>query len=272
MFDFFKRNKKYLIAALIFLAFLQFLSYKIKDKQKLSFVDRSFIFLISPMQSLFTSFNNRVSNVFENYINLIDVKKNNKKVLEENKILKMKINDLTEFEVENRELKRMLEFKEEAPFEMQAAAIIARDISSFGKTIRINLGEDDGIKKDMAVIGYDGIVGKIIDVYKTCSDVLLVIDVNSSVDVMIQRTRARGIIRGKQEAPLVLSMDFVSKDDDVVVGDIVITSGMGMIWPKGLMIGEVFDSKRDVEGMFYTINVKPSVNFYRLERVFVVVK
>ena len=117
------------------------------------------------------------------------------------------------------------------------ANVFARDASSWFKTILVDKGEIDGVSRDMAVAVAEGLVGRVIEVFPSAAKVLLITDPNSGVDVIVQRTRAQGIMEGRVEE--FCTLKYVRKMDDVQVGDKVITSGLGGIFPKGLLAGTV---------------------------------
>jgi rod shape-determining protein MreC len=123
------------------------------------------------------------------------------------------------------------------------------------------------VAKDMAVVTSDGVVGRVIEVSLHTAKVLLITDPNSAMDVIVQRSRTQGIMEGKVEEVCVLK--YVQKNEDVQVGDKVITSGLGGIFPKGLMTGTVTRVERKRPGIFQYIEVTPSVDFSRLEEVLI---
>jgi rod shape-determining protein MreC len=131
----------------------------------------------------------------------------------------------------------------------------------------VNKGEKDGAAKDMAVVTSEGVVGRVIEVSLHTAKVLLITDPNSGMDVIVQRSRTQGIMEGKVEEVCVLK--YVQKNEDVQVGDKVITSGLGGIFPKGLMTGTVTKVERKRPGIFQYIEVTPSVDFSRLEEVLI---
>jgi rod shape-determining protein MreC len=131
----------------------------------------------------------------------------------------------------------------------------------------VNKGEKDGVAKDMAVVTSEGVVGRVIEVSLHTAKVLLMTDPNSAMDVIVQRSRTQGIMEGKVEEVCVLK--YVQKNEDVQVGDKVITSGLGGIFPKGLMTGTVTKVERKRPGIFQYIEITPSVDFSRLEEVLI---
>jgi rod shape-determining protein MreC len=180
---------------------------------------------------------------------------------------------LKEAEAENEDLRRLLQFTRSNPHQEYRAAevigrVIGRDPSSFLSYLTIDVGSDRGITSGMPVVTDEGLVGRAIEVGFTSSKVLLVIDGRSSVNALVQRSRASGVVEGVLGGGLV--MKYISQDQPVSVGDVVLTSGLGSSFPKGLVIGQVVAvHQRDIE-MFQQAQVRPTVDLGRLERVLVI--
>jgi rod shape-determining protein MreC len=148
-----------------------------------------------------------------------------------------------------------------------AAEVIGQDPSSWFKSVTLNKGEKDGVRKGMAVISPEGVIGQILKTAPHYSTVLLITDYNSAIDSIIQRTRAKAIVEGKGENRCQLK--YLLRTEEVMVGDVVVTSGLSGNFPKGLMMGEV----RKVEkghGVFQYAELVPSVDLTKLEEVLVI--
>jgi rod shape-determining protein MreC len=133
----------------------------------------------------------------------------------------------------------------------------------------VDKGISAGVKKGMPVVTVEGVVGQVINVSPRYAKVLLATDPNSAVDAIIQRSRALGVIKGDN---LGYRLDYVLKDSAVAKDDLIITSGMGGVFPKGLLIGQVIDIGTDKRGMFHTITVRPAVEFRDLEYVTIILQ
>jgi len=199
---------------------------------------------------------------------------------EENETLKKQVAELLqykqniiEFQRENADLRNLLGFKERSfQYELEAAEVIARDPSNWFNVILIDKGEKHGVKKDMAVITDKGLVGYTISTVSNTSKVVLITDERSSVSAMLQRTRDNGMVKGTIDpAPSgYLKMEFLPQDANLVKGDIVISSGLGGLIPKGVVIGEVAEAKKEPHELMQHAIIKPAVDFLKLERVFVI--
>ena len=148
--------------------------------------------------------------------------------------------------------------------------MVAFDPSGWFQTILIDKGRNDGVVLDMAVVSAEGLVGRVIGVGKHHAKVLLILDGNSAVDAYIQSSRARGVLVGLGRELCLLK--YVQRNEDVQVGDKVISSGMGGVFPKGLLVGTVQGVVRGSSGLFQRVEVEPAVNFSRLEEVMVVIQ
>jgi rod shape-determining protein MreC len=199
---------------------------------------------------------------------------------EENEALRQLANQLMienvqlkEAEVENEDLRRLLQFTRSNPQQEYKAAevigrVIGRDPSSFLSYLTIDVGSEQGVEPGMPVATDEGLVGRTVEVGFSSSKVLLLIDGRSSVNALVQRSRASGVVEGVLGGGLV--MKYISQDESVSVGDVILTSGLGSNFPKGLVIGQVVAMhQRDIE-MFQQAQVRPTVDFDRLERVLVI--
>jgi len=153
---------------------------------------------------------------------------------------------------------------------MIGAEVIGRDPSFWFKSVMIDKGERDGVKKGMAVISPRGVIGQVLKIAPHYATVLLITDYNSAVDCVVERSRAKAIVEGKGENRCQLK--YLLRAEEVAVGDVVITSGLGGNFPKGLMVGEVKKVDKKGHGVFQYAELVPSVDMTRLEEVFVVME
>lgn len=205
----------------------------------------------------------------DQYLFLVNTQKRNEELRNENDALMAKLAVLQETQLENERLRKGLDFQTTVPERLMMAHVVAHDISSDYFGIRIDKGSEDGLKAGMGVISPSGVVGRVLRVTPHFSDVITLLDPDSSVDVIIQRSRARGILSGESKS-LLCTLRYVDKLEDVQVGDSVVASGFGGIFPKGLIAGYVTAVEPDNNGILQTITVKSAVDIYRLEEVFIV--
>lgn len=225
------------------------------------------ISLIAPFQEVVTKTIRFSENLWRHYFFLVSTAKENDKLKKELKNTEKVINDTLEIKLSNDRLRNLLNFQKSTDIEMIACEVIANDPSSLFKTIIIDKGESDGLKRGLPVVVPEGIVGQIIDVSYHYSKVLLVIDSNSAVDALVQRTRARGLIKGSVSGNC--RLDYVLRKLELDVGDILISSGLDGVYPKGLKLGKVSHVVKQNSGIFQETNVTPFVDFQKLEEVLV---
>ncbi|MCJ7545833.1 MAG: rod shape-determining protein MreC [Deltaproteobacteria bacterium] len=224
----------------------------------------------SPWQRAFHWVVGSVRDVFQNYILLVNLKDENSQLQEEVRRLKQENADLKESAQILERLQRLLLLKARVPGAMIAAEVVAYSPSAWLRTIVINKGQRDGVRKGFPVVTLEGVVGKVTRVSSSSSVVLLVIDRNSAVDSLVQRTRTRGILEGEGGGGCYLR--YVSRTEDIQVGDHIVTSGLEGIFPKGLSLGEVAKVEKKAYGLFQEIEVMPSADLGRLEEVMVIVR
>ncbi|MBI5888390.1 MAG: rod shape-determining protein MreC [Deltaproteobacteria bacterium] len=224
---------------------------------------------VSPLQRGVLTIYNSGASLIDDYVYVIGVKDENDALKETVVRLGEENNRLREEILFNARLKEMLPYADAAPFQAAAARITAFSIDGWTRTIVINMGSANGIKKDMAVITPAGIVGRVMETGRGASRVLLSTDPRSNVDIIVQRTRIKGVVEGSGGASLYLK--YIRQLEDVHVGDEIVTSGLSGIYPKGLMVGTVAKIEKGADNFFNVIEVKPSVDIgRRLEEVLVV--
>jgi rod shape-determining protein MreC len=182
--------------------------------------------------------------------------------------LQQENHQMKEMAIANERLQKLLQFREKISSSVIAAEVIGQDPSSWFKSVTINKGEKDGIRKGMAVISHEGVIGQILKTAPDYATILLITDYNSAIDSIVQRTRAKAIVEGKGENRCQLK--YLLRADEVIVGDIVVTSGLGGNFPKGLMVGEIRKVDKRGHGVFQNAELVPSVDLTKLEEVLVI--
>ena len=180
---------------------------------------------------------------------------------------------LTELEDENRRLRDMVGFRQAVGLRLKPAHITGRDPSNWWKTILLDIGSDQGVAEDCAVVTTAGLVGKTVAVTHTTSRVRLIVDPNCKVAALVQETRSPGIVEGVFDglgsAPG-CRMNFIGRDAKVLPNHTVITSGLGGVFPKGIHIGTLEPAAFSESGLYKRAQLKPAVDLNRLEEVFVI--
>ena len=181
---------------------------------------------------------------------------------------------LSETVAENQRLQRLLRLTGHVSPRTIGARVIGHDASNWWKTIQLDRGSDDGVRTNCPVLNADGLVGKVIFVTRSESRVLLLLDPNCKVSALLQKTREPGVIAGLGTAftrePR-CCMTFVNRNAKIAAGQAVITSGLGSVFPKGIIIGTATGAHLNPQtGMYQDVDVKPAVDFTRLEEVVVI--
>jgi len=225
----------------------------------------------------FSPFNRGISLVTANVKNYVGTIAKFKRMEEENKELREKIEAtlqenaiLKEKLIAYNRLKELLELKESFSYEMIPSLVISREPGNWFNSVIIDRGRVDGVKENMAVATYYGLVGRIVSVDSRTAKVLLILDQRSAVGGMIQRSRDIGVVKGSESN--YCYMEYLSHDADIKINDIIITSGLGSIFPKGIKIGRVVGVKKEKHALFQDVLIRPEVDFTKLEEVFVVKK
>ena len=230
-------------------------------------IGRIAIYIIAPFQNAVTHSIRFVKNVWNQYFFLISVAKENKNL---KKVLSYAIEEnekRNEIELTNYRLRKLLNFKKTIDHQVLPAEIVGKDPSPWYQAILIDKGKSDGVEKGQPVVIPEGIAGQVTEVLNNYSKVLLIIDQNSAVDALVQRTRARGVIKGDSTDRYLFK--YVLRKHDVRVGDTIVSSGLDGVFPKGLRIGYVSEVVKPSSGIFQDVTVAPFIDFEKLEEVLV---
>lgn len=264
-------KKTALIFAGILLITVNIIFLTITIRRPASFgLGRVMIAFAAPFQDLASRAVKGVRETWRNYFSLVSVAEENQRLKEllgkaaEDSILQR------ELDLENNRLRDLLAFQRSLPNPAIAAQIIAKDPSAWFNTVIIDKGAADGLRKGLPAVTSRGIAGQVVEVSAHQSKLMLIIDRNSAVDALVQRTRSRGIVKGAARDECYL--DYVMHEDDMRVGDGVVSSGFDGVYPKGLLIGSVSAINFQGSDFFKEVRVTPSVDFDTLEEVLVILK
>ncbi len=266
--SFLKKYRLPIIIGLLILIPLFNLSSHLKSPKELKWYDRVVLWTIAPFQKVVTGGMNQMVYAIHHYVLLTSARKENESIKKENSRLTEMVGNLREIQSENERLRKLLAFKEKYLASGVSAEVIARDTTSEYQTIRINKGGDVGLKIRMPVMTPEGIVGQLITVWQHYSDVLLLTDQNHAIDIIVQRSRARGVVKGGDR--LKCEIHYLARTDDVVVGDVLVSSGIEGIFPKGLLIGAIGRIEKKKFGVSQRVIVLPAVDLSKLEEVLVI--
>jgi rod shape-determining protein MreC len=224
---------------------------------------------ITPFERVLVWAQNGTGNIWHNYFYLRGVRAENRQLKDQIEQMRLEQVRLSEDAAQARRLQSLVAFKEQFISRTVAAQVIGSSGSDLSRTIYIDKGESAGIKRDMAVMTADGIVGKVLVAYASVSQVLLISDQSSGVGALLEKTRLQGVLRGTANGEVVLER--VMSDEQVPVGETVLTSGGDQIFPKGLPIG-IVTKVGNGKDLFLNIKVKPAADLSKLEEVLVLVE
>jgi rod shape-determining protein MreC len=264
-----KKHQPLIIACLLVVVSLIILSYSVKKPTSVGFFRELILETAAPLASMITVSVKNLAGVWKRYILLVGLEDENGRLKRDNALLIQEINRYREGYLENIRLQKLLSLKERTNHHTVAAMVIGRDQTSMMKAILINKGTVHGLRLDLPVIADQGVVGRIVETSAHVSRVLLLIDENSNTDALVQENRIQGILQGA--ASLGCSLKYVPKTETVSVGNIVVTSDLSGLFPKGLLLGAVKNVEKTDSGLFQQIDVAPFVDFSKLEEVMVIV-
>lgn len=269
MLELFRKYRVPLLTVGIVMVALLVYSANLRHREKTTLFERAVLLLSAPMQSAVDFAWREVSGQWQRYLWLVDTEQENRRLQEENRWLKAELEQSEEVRLANERLRRLLAFREDVALPALPAQVIAMDAASWFRTVVIDKGTEHGLREGLAVVVAEGVVGRTVRCAPRQSRVLLVTDASSAVASLVQKNRARGISRGLGET---LNLEFVLLQEEVESGDLIITSGSGGIFPKGLTIGRVIKVVRAEHSLFQDVTVAPAVDFSRLEEVLVLLR
>lgn len=269
-------RKRQKIAALIFVFIVVFLSIFLvaKSKIEIAATGKPLMTVLSPFQNAFSWIGGRLIWLRDTVVEIQNLHEQNEQLREEVEILRAQSLTASEFAAENQRLRALLGYKQVAvQFDLVTASVIGREAVTWSDVIVINRGTLDGVANNMAVVTDMGLVGHVVDASFNTSKVQLLLDPRSSVGTIVQRPESRvtGIVEGDINNPNHPKMVNIPKDADVQVDDMVVTSGFGGVYPKGLIVGKIKEIHNDEGGLLKYGVMDTAVNFEKLEDVAVIV-
>lgn len=244
-----------------------------KRPENLNGLDRAVLRISAPIEFAASSLARGISNLWESYVYLVDVKSDNERLAYENARLREQVHRLEQKETENRELRRLLQLRESLPGDLVSAQVVGKDFTEFFRVTRVVLDRGSrNIRPHMPVVSPDGVVGSVLRVAGDAIDVQLSVDAAFGIDVIDERTQARGFVRGTGDpSKYACKVENVDSRDEVEIGDLLVTSGKGKWFPKGLPVARVTKVVKREPGRDQEIEATPTVNFSRLDAVLILV-
>ncbi len=263
-----KKHQPIIIACLLVVISLVILSYSIRKPTSAGFFRKLVLETAAPLANMVNTSFRGLKDAWKRYIFLVGMEEENRRLKKENALLMQGVTDYREGYLEGIRLKKLLALKEMVNYTTITARVISRNQSSIVKTVLVDKGVSHGLRVDMPVINEQGVVGRIIETSPHVSKILLLIDASSNIDALVQETRVQGILQGASSSGC--SLKYVSKTENIQAGNIVVSSGLSGIFPKGLLLGAVTNVDKSDSGLFQKLEVAPYVDFARLEEVMVI--
>jgi rod shape-determining protein MreC len=268
-----KRLRELAVVAATLIVALIALRVSARNPGELSALDRGILRLVSPGQAAMSYVARGITGVAGRYVELKGVRAENESLHRENRQLRTELMEMRRLAEESGRYQRLLGLRDATPAETIAARVIAVDASPYFRVARVDIDRGDGtVRRGMPVLTPEGVVGRINRVAGKSSDVLLLVDPRSALDVIVPRTGGRGILRGKSgENGYRCSIEYLARGEPVKEGDAVVTSGVGGAFPRNLAVGHVTRIIPGAVGLYQDVEVTPDVDFARLTDVLVVV-
>ena len=262
---FFEKNKKYFAILALFLLLFWLVTIQVKAG-RFTLLERPVLAVSGSVERLITGIYNGIGGIGRGYAFLVRTERENRRL--ENEVVTLRLeNQITaELLSENERLRESLGFKKLNPPASVAAQVIGRDVSPTSNTVTVNKGSLAGIDRDLAVITPDGVVGRVQTVLPGTARVQLLTDPGSTIAVRVQRNREEGLLEGKLDR---CALKYVSFYVDIQEGDLLITSGLDGIYPKGLPVARVTKVRKHEASSFQAVYADPVVRISRLEEVLV---
>lgn len=229
--------------------------------------------LLAPVQDQFSRLSRTISDWVQGGRDLVALREENRELRAQVDRLSVELLHLEEANKEIARLRALLDFTRTYPaYQFKGAEVVGHAVGSGASNLFpdlvLDVGAGDGIRRNMPVVTERGLVGRVLEVYPNACRVLLIVDARSSVNAMIQRNRVTGLVEGRPGGKLVMTR--IPHDSSVAEGDVVITSGLGGMFPKALIIGQVSRVIREEVGLYQEAEIQPTVDFSGLERALVI--
>jgi rod shape-determining protein MreC len=267
MFSFLRRNRFPLTVAVLLVVAGGLVVSRSGDRVRNDTLGRLFLDGMAPVMRVATELTRTVGGVWSGITGAFQLRDQVRFLRKELRERKSEVARLAEVELENERLRKLLAFRPEVETEVVTARVIGADALGLSRSLAIDRGTLDGVRKGAAVLAPEGVVGQVLLAGRHAARVMLITDHNSGVDGIVQRTRARGIVEGALGGGC--GLKFVKRTERLEVGDLVVTSGMDGIFPKGLPIGHIAAIDKRGQSLFQYATVEPTVDFGRLEEVLV---
>lgn len=262
------RNRKYLLLVSVLLVSLLLLTLQTRGAGGAGEI---LAWITTPVQTLFAKLNRAAFSLWATYREWKDLRAENRALREEVERLRVETLQVQETRAENLRLRGLLVLKERLPLDTLPGEVIAKEWGGWVRSLTVNRGRRDGVQRLTPVIVSDGLVGRVVAVRANLAVVQLLNDPSSAVGAIVQRTRILGMVEGEPNGSL--RFKFLARESGRVrVGDLVVTSGLGGLFPKGLPVGRVVQVEGHGSALFQFARLEPTVDFTRVEEVLLLIQ
>jgi len=265
---FLMRHREGLLLVILVISSILLISRQVQDATGMSYLRRSVITIAAPFQNGFTAVIGGVGSIWDDYIFLFGTRAENTKLREEVNQLSSEVQKLREELYRAGRLEEFSTYRFETGFAGMTAQVIGESPDPWTRTIVVNRGVQEGLKRDLPVVTPDGLVGSVVETSDHSSIVRLIVDRSSRVPVLVSRSRARAILEG--ESSRTCQLKYLDRTEDVQQGDIVITSGLAGIYPRGIEVGTITQIVTRSHGLYQYAKVLPKAPINRLEDVLII--
>jgi rod shape-determining protein MreC len=262
-----RKYRSITVAIVLLIVSLSILIYSAARLSETGLLRKMVLEIAAPVEDAINLSLKSLHDAWNRYLFLVGIEDECRRLRRENAVLNELLNSSREGYLEGIRLRKLLNIKDGLHHRTLAARVIDNDRTSLFKTLLINKGTTEGLRVGLPVLADQGVVGRIIETSWHTSRVLLLIDDNSNIDALIQRSRAQGILQGAGSAGC--NLKYISRAETVQTGDVVLSSGLAGVFPKGLLLGVVTGTSGREGGLFQKIDVAPAVDFGKLEEVLV---
>jgi rod shape-determining protein MreC len=262
------RHRRGVILAIVLLGAFLLLTVQVRhDQAVVGFVRQAILFTVAPFVKVTAVTAGGAGALWRDYVDLRNVRQENLRLRREAALLQRRIDALEEQALEAQRLQGLLAMRESWRAEYLAARVVGKDATNWFKTILIDRGSRSGLRRNLPVVAPEGLVGRVVEVTPSTAKVQLITDPISASGALMQRTRVTGIVSGNLDAGL--RIRYLPLLADVAVGDEVVTSGMGGVFPRGIPVGRVISVERKSGALFQEAALAPTVDLGRLEEVLI---
>ena len=262
-----RHRRAVILTVALVLSFLLMTLQVRREAAVVTFTRQVVLFSVSPFIKVTAGLVRGTRNLWRDYVDLRHLREENKHLQGEVAVLQRRIDQLEEQSLETQRLQRLLAMRESPQAGFLTARVVGKDATNWFKTILLDRGSQEGVRRNQPVLAPDGLVGRVVEVTPTSAKVQLLTDPVSAVGGLVQRTRVTGIVSGNLGAGA--RVRYLPLLADVVVGDEVVTSGMGGVFPKGIPVGRITAVERRSGALFQEASLQPLADLGRLEEVMI---